>query len=238
MLVLLLVVVAALYTREFWQPAAPPGAVVEVVGDVPYPGMYALEHPTVASAIEAAGGDHSAAPVTPVHSGDRVVVRPDGVHIAPAGQPLLVALPVDVNTADSEALAAIPGVGPKLAEKIVAGRGVGPYRSLDELDRVQGIAPHKVAEIAPFATVGIVQAPLVPVLVDLNTASAAELERLPGIGPVTSARIIVDRDENGAFADLADLERVSGIGPATAAALAEHVTQGAGVREATSAGEK
>ena len=49
---------------------------------------------------------------------------------------------------------------------------------------------------------------------DLNTATAAELEQLPGVGPVLAARIVVDRDEHGPFDTLEALERVPGVGPA------------------------
>jgi competence protein ComEA len=47
---------------------------------------------------------------------------------------------------------------------------------------------------------------------DLNTASATELETLPGIGPVTAAKIVEDRERNGPFASVDELVRVSGIG--------------------------
>jgi len=49
-------------------------------------------------------------------------------------------------------------------------------------------------------------------LIDINTADATLLETLPGIGPSTSAKIIVDREQNGPYRTLADLTRVSGIG--------------------------
>lgn len=52
-------------------------------------------------------------------------------------------------------------------------------------------------------------------VIDVNRASAAELELLPGIGPGLAARIIEDRAQRGAFASVADLERVRGIGPRT-----------------------
>ncbi|MBI3010461.1 MAG: helix-hairpin-helix domain-containing protein, partial [Candidatus Omnitrophica bacterium] len=49
--------------------------------------------------------------------------------------------------------------------------------------------------------------------IDLNAASAAELERLPGLGPRLAARIIAERDVHGPFYRVEDLLRVSGIGP-------------------------
>ena len=55
--------------------------------------------------------------------------------------------------------------------------------------------------------------------VNVNRAAAAELEALPGIGPVLAERIVADRGANGPFAGLGDLERVSGIGPALIARL-------------------
>lgn len=51
--------------------------------------------------------------------------------------------------------------------------------------------------------------------VNLNTADAAELETLPGIGPATAAQIIAHREQHGPFTQLMDIEAVSGIGPAT-----------------------
>ncbi len=52
-------------------------------------------------------------------------------------------------------------------------------------------------------------------LIDLNTASAGELEMLPSIGPATATKIIADRDQNGKYDTIDDLQRVSGIGPKT-----------------------
>jgi len=49
--------------------------------------------------------------------------------------------------------------------------------------------------------------------IDPNRATAAELERLPGIGPSLAARIIADRTSRGAFAAPEALLRVPGIGP-------------------------
>lgn len=49
--------------------------------------------------------------------------------------------------------------------------------------------------------------------INLNTATAAELEALPGIGPGLAARIVEDRTKNGRFRSVKDLDRVRGIGP-------------------------
>jgi len=55
--------------------------------------------------------------------------------------------------------------------------------------------------------------------VAINRVAAAELERLPGVGPVLAARIVAERQSGGRFRDPADLRRVRGIGAKTAARL-------------------
>ncbi|MEV6336365.1 ComEA family DNA-binding protein [Nocardia vinacea] len=60
--------------------------------------------------------------------------------------------------------------------------------------------------------------------VDLNTATEAELDALPGIGPVTARAIVTWRTANGRFTDVAQLGEVDGIGPARLARLRDLVT--------------
>ena len=60
--------------------------------------------------------------------------------------------------------------------------------------------------------------------VDLDRASARELERLPGIGPGLAARIVADRAAHGPFGGLGGLDRVSGVGPALLARVAPHAS--------------
>ena len=60
--------------------------------------------------------------------------------------------------------------------------------------------------------------PVTPV--PINRAGAAELQRLPGVGPVLAGRILAHRDAHGAFRNLADLRAVRGIGPRTCERLA------------------
>ena len=55
--------------------------------------------------------------------------------------------------------------------------------------------------------------------IDLDTAGAEEIARLPRIGPGLAARIFADRDANGPFGSLDGLDRVSGIGPSVLGAV-------------------
>jgi competence protein ComEA len=65
-----------------------------------------------------------------------------------------------------------------------------------------------------------------PGKVDLNTATEAQLDALPGIGPSTASKIVNDRTSNGPFRTVDDLMRVPGIGPGKLDALRDLVTAG------------
>ncbi len=158
-------------------------------------------------------------------------------------------LPLDVNAADRVELLQIPGVGPTLADAILAHRSTfGPFQSLDELDGVPGIggktldklrqwlvvdakAPAKPAE-PKFET--LVRppspAPAAPATtklaagqtLDPNTATLAELQQLPGIGAKMAERIVAERTKKP-FESIDDLRRVSGIGVKTLDKLRPHL---------------
>lgn len=59
--------------------------------------------------------------------------------------------------------------------------------------------------------------------VNLNTATAEELDTLPGIGPVTAQAILQWRTDNGPFTSVDDLLDVSGIGDATLSDIRPYV---------------
>ncbi|MFR9170171.1 MAG: ComEA family DNA-binding protein, partial [Gordonibacter urolithinfaciens] len=62
--------------------------------------------------------------------------------------------------------------------------------------------------------------------VNINTASATQLDTLPGVGASTAEKIVADREANGPFKTVEDLKRVSGIGDKKFAALADAICVG------------
>lgn len=68
-----------------------------------------------------------------------------------AEQKFLLSGPVDINTATTEDLIAIPRIGPSLAKRLIEFRTVrGPIHSLDELLEVKGIGPRILESIRPY----------------------------------------------------------------------------------------
>jgi competence protein ComEA len=64
-------------------------------------------------------------------------------------------LRVDLNCADAAELTLLPGIGPGLAERIVADRAAhGPFEDVDDLMRVKRIGPAVLDRLRPYATVG------------------------------------------------------------------------------------
>ncbi|HKV76372.1 MAG TPA: helix-hairpin-helix domain-containing protein [Gemmatimonadales bacterium] len=160
-----------------------------------------------------------------------------------AGRPLAAGERIDLDRAGAAELVRLPRIGPGLARRIVEERAAhGPFGSLDGLRRVQGVGDGLLKAIeshASFSAAGQFPVPVPPVSpvsgpgpispveptrgnpapIDLNRASEAELERLPGVGPSLARRISEYRTRHGGFAAVDSLVRVAGIGPATLARL-------------------
>lgn len=64
-----------------------------------------------------------------------------------------------------------------------------------------------------------------PLALDINTATAAELEQLNGVGPALAAAIVAYREEHGGFKSIDELDNVSGIGAARLAAIRAQLGQ-------------
>ncbi len=161
-------------------------------------------------------------------------------------RPLAAGETVDLDRAGVAEVARLPRVGLALARTIVAYREAhGPFGSLDGLDRVPGIGAGLLAAIGGqvrFSSAGLAAAPAAPVsgqipanppvpgpgaaepVIHLNRATAAELERLPFVGPYMARQIVAFRERHGPFAAVDSLVRVPGVGPATLAKVRERLT--------------
>ncbi|HUF49595.1 MAG TPA: helix-hairpin-helix domain-containing protein [Longimicrobiales bacterium] len=155
---------------------------------------------------------------------------------------------LDLNTATAAQIEALPGIGPTVAARIIDQRQRAPFRYVSDLRNVRGIGPTLAARLAPLVLLsadpppsppstgrtepaGTGTAPVQPAgtatahdaaIIDLNSASAAELEQLPGVGPVIAARLIARRQQLGPFRSWDAVDSVSGIGPALLARLMRH----------------
>jgi len=170
-------------------PSPPARVTVYVAGDVRRPGVYALATGSrIVDAYRSAGGAASDAdPIAIdlaalVHDGEEIVVPRRGERLASSASDSRIA---DVSEAAS----------PPAARR----------------RRKQG-RKHRRKHVAPVAaddsTTATAEAQSV---VDVNAASAAELETLPGIGPALADRIVRFRELNGRFASSNELADVAGM---------------------------
>jgi competence protein ComEA len=84
-------------------------------------------------------------------------------------------------------------------------------------DGEQVVVPGRGAGVAAASPPAAGSSPSAPL--DLNTATAEQLDALPGIGPVTAQKILDYRQSHGAFHSVAELEGVPGIGAGRLAQL-------------------
>ena len=161
---------------------------------------------------------------------------------SPAPSPTTTDAPAIVVHAAGAVVA--PGVvslppGSRVSDLLAAAGGPAPDV---DLDRVNLAAPLADGQRVWFPRVGEVAPPSVPGEggpappgaggdgdgsagpVDLNAATADELEDLPGVGPSIAAAIIEHRERHGPFRSVDDLLDVAGIGPARLEQLRELVT--------------
>ncbi|WP_410538578.1 helix-hairpin-helix domain-containing protein [Streptomyces sp. KL2] len=199
-LALALAVALGFAVHHFWSGRpqtvqAPPVESASRSRPAPYPSF--LPEPTSAPAPAAAPGP---APGAASAGGTLLVdvageVRRPGVHRLPAGA--------------------------RVADALRAAGGVRPGTDLHGLNRARPLAdgeqivvgePPAVAAVPgpPAAAAG--GGPAVGGPVSLNSATADQLDALPGIGPVMAQRIIDHRTERGGFSSVEELREVNGIG--------------------------
>jgi DNA uptake protein ComE-like DNA-binding protein len=97
-------------------------------------------------------------------------------------------------------------------------------RQIREVDEARAHAPPRRARRSTSGGSSASSASSAFQKLDLDTAPAESLVRLPRIGPALAARIAADRDSLGPFGSLEGFQRVKGVGPAMARALDAYVT--------------
>jgi competence ComEA-like helix-hairpin-helix protein len=158
---------------------------------------------------------------------------------------------IDLNLASEAELRLLPGIGPSLAQRIIAHRDkAGKFHSVDELRSVPGIGPTIFARLRLRVMVdetdqginvadrGIASRPkaaktakgekIEPLkgseIINVNRAGAADLRKIPGVGPVLSKNIVDYRTAKGPFRTVEDLCKVPGIKSKMLAKIKPYIT--------------
>lgn len=166
----------------------------------------------------------------------------------PTERERIVVVAVDLNSASKSDILQLPGVGEKMADRILAARDESSGAiSADTLRGVKGIGPIRYETLKPHLVGDSAEQFLKPpsksaqpskstgrpaqrkkelppgTKINVNQASLEELQQLDGIGPVTAAKIVEER-KKGPFEKPDDLRRVRGIGPKTMDKIRPFVT--------------
>jgi competence protein ComEA len=146
------------------------------------------------------------------------LIRPRSAPARTAARPLLV---VDVAGAVRRAgLYRLPQ-GSRIADAVARAGGAARGAQLDLVNLAAPLADGEQVVVparGPAASAGAATggaaggSPTAPV--DLNSATAEQLDALPGIGPVTAQKIVDYRQAHGPFRSVDDLDAIPGIGPA------------------------
>lgn len=116
--------------------------------------------------------------------------------------------------------------GSRVADALAAAGGVADPADLGMLNLARKVVDGELIIVGPATagtgTGGPGAGHTAPV--NLNAATVAELDGLPGVGPVLAQRIVDHRDAEGPFASIEELRQVDGIGAARFADLKDRVT--------------
>jgi competence protein ComEA len=126
----------------------------------------------------------------------------------------MAAAKLNLNTASVIHLKEIKGIGASRAEEIVRYRSKnGPFTSVDELSRVPHVGdmpPAELEQVKRQLTISAAdgRSSQKSERVNVNSANAAELRRIPGIGEAHAEAIMRYRKEQGAIRDLNELDEL------------------------------
>ena len=172
---------------------------------------------STATPAESVTGASAAASPTPTPSREAATIL---VHVIGAvASPGLVKLPQGARVAD-----AIAAAGGLRGDADPAELNLASLVS-DGSQVVIGTtsAPRGELREGSTAAVGVGTVAAAGAVVDLNTATLAQLDTIPGVGPVTAQAILDYRTKRGRFTKVEELQEVDGIGAKTYAQIAPHV---------------
>lgn len=168
-----------------------------------------------------------------------ILEKAAAVSAKPAERPLRESEKLNINAATAEQLQEIPRIGPVTAKAIVDYRREhGPFQKIEDIVNVSGIGPKTLERLrdrirVPFADrpptvtaaagknqkAPVEAPPIKDGKLDINLATALQLQELPGIGPVKAEAIVAYRTGKGPFKRIEDIVNVYGIGPKTLESL-------------------
>ncbi len=145
----------------------PAGLTIYITGEVIHPGVYTLEPGSrVEAAITAAGGLTSKAAVSSINLAE-LLHDEQSIHVSSIDESRSANSPsvaqegiidpdglIDINTATSEQLQTLPGIGPTKAEAIIEFRNAnGQFQTVNDLLLVPGIGEVTLSQIADYITI-------------------------------------------------------------------------------------
>ena len=110
----------------------------------------------------------------------------------------------------------------RVADAVAAAGGAEPFADLEGINLAAGLVDGQQV-VVPSQGEVVAADPGSSGKLRLNSASAQDLEALPGVGPVLAARIVAHREQWGPFSIIEDLLDVSGIGEAKLADLRDQL---------------
>jgi competence protein ComEA len=145
--------------------------VINIDGAVQYPGVYSLPlHSRILDAVESAGGFSENAQegainlAAPLEDGSHIIIPfrldpsesdVDGLSKTYGFSSTGEVIPlVNINQAPLDGLTSLPGIGPVIAERIIAYREEHPFSKIEEIQKVPGIGPAIFERIKEYLTVG------------------------------------------------------------------------------------
>ena len=196
-------------------------AVVPMLGSPPA----AERPPPLPAAKEVVAPKEVAAPSSPPAPGSDPAPESDAPEelvvsmVGRVSEPGLVRLPAGARVADALDAAGGATDGTDLGALNLA------RRLVDGEQLYVGVPVPEGAQPPPLAVAGAENAPAAKQeQVDLNTATVAQLDELPGVGEVTAQRIVDWRTQHGRFGKVEQLREVDGIGETRFSRLREHVS--------------